>query len=122
MKPDSRLCSVEGAQKYQARADHAFVLQRCGGSTPQTTSHILHTLPRTGSSNLIALVVYLTSGACGYIAFGNDVLGNVLLNYHHGDRILVIGRVLVVISFVVSIPLQVHPCINNQGLMGIPGR
>jgi hypothetical protein len=114
--------TLQRMQNYQAYTDHYFVLQRCGESTPQTPPQTPHTRPRTGSSNLIALVVYLTSGACGYIAFGDDVLGNVLLNYHHGDRILVIGRVLVVISFVVSIPLQVHPCINNQGLMGIPGR
>ncbi|OAA47122.1 Amino acid transporter, transmembrane [Metarhizium rileyi] len=58
-----------------------------------------------GSAASIYLVVAIT----GYITFGNDIVGNIVLMYPTGVA-STIGKAAIVILVLFSIPLQVHPC------------
>eukprot|EP00729_Bicosta_minor_P001996 gene1996-16010_t len=73
------------------------------------------------SSNFVALLVYLTVGSAGYIAFGEDVAGNVVVNLEQSDKLVIVGRAMLAFSFIVSIPMMVHPCVKNMMLAGVQG-
>eukprot|EP00039_Didymoeca_costata_P023207 m.6368 g.6368 ORF g.6368 m.6368 type:complete len:476 (-) comp3521_c0_seq2:1088-2515(-) len=70
---------------------------------------------------LVSYCAYLLSGFMGYTAFGDGVRGNILLNFNKSDKIMFIARILVVISFVLSVPIMSHPCINNLEKLEMPG-
>ena len=73
------------------------------------------------SSNFAALLVYLTVGSAGYIAFGEGVAGNVVVNLDPADKLVIVGRAMLAFSFIVSIPMMVHPCVKNIMLAGVKG-
>jgi len=57
----------------------------------------------------ISAAVYQVVGILGYLTFGSSVLPNVILNYASG-RLVLGGRIFLVILQVCSYPLLSHPC------------
>ncbi|KAG5926772.1 hypothetical protein E4U42_002966 [Claviceps africana] len=53
--------------------------------------------------------IYILVAITGYITFGNDIVGNIILMYPTGVA-STIGKAAIVILVLFSIPLQVHPC------------
>ncbi|GAO16033.1 hypothetical protein UVI_02053790 [Ustilaginoidea virens] len=56
-----------------------------------------------------AASIYILVAVTGYITFGNDIVGNIVLMYPTGVASTV-GKAAIVILVLFSIPLQVHPC------------
>ncbi|KAK2593953.1 hypothetical protein QQS21_008360 [Conoideocrella luteorostrata] len=56
-----------------------------------------------------AATIYILVAITGYITFGNDIVGNIILMYHTGVA-STIGKGAIVILVLFSVPLQVHPC------------
>ncbi|KAG5916119.1 hypothetical protein E4U61_003959 [Claviceps capensis] len=53
--------------------------------------------------------IYILVAITGYITFGNNIVGNIILMYPTGVA-STIGKAAIVILVLFSIPLQVHPC------------
>ncbi|KAG6040819.1 hypothetical protein E4U41_006990 [Claviceps citrina] len=53
--------------------------------------------------------IYILVAITGYITFGNDIVGNIILMYPTGVA-STIGKAAIVVLVLFSIPLQVHPC------------
>ncbi|KAG5931711.1 hypothetical protein E4U53_001648 [Claviceps sorghi] len=56
-----------------------------------------------------AAAIYILVAITGYITFGNEIVGNIVLMYPTGVA-STIGKAAIVILVLFSIPLQVHPC------------
>lgn len=56
-----------------------------------------------------AATIYILVAITGYVTFGNDIVGNIVLMYPTGVA-STIGKAAIVILVLFSIPLQVHPC------------
>lgn len=56
-----------------------------------------------------AASVYVLVAITGYLTFGNDVLGNIVMMYPPAIA-STIGKAAIVILVMFSVPLQVHPC------------
>ncbi|KAG6020078.1 hypothetical protein E4U40_006421 [Claviceps sp. LM458 group G5] len=56
-----------------------------------------------------AASIYILVAITGYITFGNNIVGNIILMYPTGVA-STIGKAAIVILVLFSIPLQVHPC------------
>ncbi|KAH8879360.1 hypothetical protein GQ53DRAFT_756090 [Thozetella sp. PMI_491] len=62
-----------------------------------------------GSSIGSAASIYILTAITGYLTFGNDVKGNIVMMYPPSVA-STIGKAAIVILVTFSIPLQVHPC------------
>jgi len=70
-----------------------------------------------GTANLIASLLFITVGLAGYLQFGDNVGGNVILEYKHKLLSSKIGKFALVLMVTLSYPLMFHPCrlsINNM--------
>lgn len=56
-----------------------------------------------------AASIYVLVAITGYLTFGNDVLGNIVMMYPPAIA-STIGKAAIVILVMFSVPLQVHPC------------
>ncbi|QLQ77972.1 hypothetical protein HG537_0A02190 [Torulaspora globosa] len=64
----------------------------------------------------ISTLVFLTVGIAGYLTFGSNTLGNIILNYDPDSIWVHIGRLCLGTMVMLSFPLLFHPCriaINN---------
>ncbi|KAG5999461.1 hypothetical protein E4U54_001836 [Claviceps lovelessii] len=84
----------------------------------QNMFSIVNEIKDNSPSSLIRVVVssigsaagiYILVAITGYITFGNDIVGNIVLMYPTGVASTV-GKAAIVILVLFSIPLQVHPC------------
>lgn len=62
-----------------------------------------------GASIGSAASIYVLVAITGYLTFGNDVLGNIVMMYPPAIA-STIGKAAIVILVMFSVPLQVHPC------------
>ncbi|KAI8375737.1 transmembrane amino acid transporter protein-domain-containing protein [Choanephora cucurbitarum] len=56
-----------------------------------------------------AAFIYELVAVLGYLSFGKDVLGNIILEYPQ-THFVAFGRLAIVILVIFSYPLQTHPC------------
>ncbi|KAI8327611.1 transmembrane amino acid transporter protein-domain-containing protein [Blakeslea trispora] len=56
-----------------------------------------------------AAFIYELVAILGYLSFGKDVLGNIILEYPQ-THFVALGRLAIVILVIFSYPLQAHPC------------
>ncbi|CEP61360.1 Avt7p LALA0_S03e01112g [Lachancea lanzarotensis] len=61
-------------------------------------------------SLLISAALFLCVGICGYLTFGSNVLGNIMLNYNPESYWTVIGKVCLGVVVILSFPLLFYPC------------
>ncbi|CUS24034.1 LAQU0S13e01794g1_1 [Lachancea quebecensis] len=54
--------------------------------------------------------LFLSVGVCGYLTFGSNALGNVMLNYDPDSIWTTIGKVCLGTMVILSFPLLLHPC------------
>lgn len=69
------------------------------------------------SANIIASVLFITVGIAGYLQFGDNVAGNVILEYKARLLSSKIGKFALVLMVTLSYPLMFHPCrlsLNNM--------
>ncbi|KAI3632969.1 hypothetical protein MIR68_009044 [Amoeboaphelidium protococcarum] len=57
----------------------------------------------------ISMVSYIAFGIFGYLMFGNDAAGNIIINFQKSWPVT-IGRIAYAILMLFSYPLQLHPC------------
>jgi amino acid permease len=55
-------------------------------------------------------ILYLVIALSGYLAFGEDVLGNVLLNFTADDQLVSAAKVIMAFHVVLAFPVNVYPC------------
>lgn len=68
------------------------------------------------TSITISTVVFLAVGICGYLTFGSNTLGNIMLNYDPDSTWVYVGKLCLGSMVMLSFPLLFHPCriaINN---------
>lgn len=69
------------------------------------------------AANIIASVLFITVGIAGYLQFGDNVQGNVILEYESKLLSSRIGKFALVLMVTLSYPLMFHPCrlsVNNM--------
>lgn len=69
----------------------------------------------------ISTAVFLTVGITGYLTFGSNTLGNIMLNYNPDSVWVHIGKLCLGTVVLLSFPLLFHPCriaINNLVVWG----
>ncbi|OLN96467.1 Vacuolar amino acid transporter 5 [Colletotrichum chlorophyti] len=62
-----------------------------------------------GSSIGSAASIYIVVAITGYLTFGNEVVGNIVMMYAPSSATY-IGQLAIVVLVTFSVPLQVHPC------------
>ena len=60
-------------------------------------------------STVSCVVIYLLTGICGFLAFGSDTEGDVLLNFKIHDKIAAATRSLMAIHIALAVPVVVIP-------------
>lgn len=60
-------------------------------------------------SILISCLAFLTVGVAGYITFGSNTMGNILLNYDQTSIWVTIGNLSLALMLLLSFPLLFHP-------------
>lgn len=68
------------------------------------------------TSITISTAVFLAVGICGYLTFGSNTLGNIMLNYDPDSTWVYVGKLCLGSMVMLSFPLLFHPCriaINN---------
>ena len=77
----------------------------------------LRNIKRTiGYSILISTAMFLTVGISGYLTFGTNTRGNILLDYDPNSHWVSFGKFALAIMLILSFPLQFHPlriAVNN---------
>lgn len=58
----------------------------------------------------IASILFIVVGLSGYYQFGDNILGNVILNYDSSLITTKIGKFTLVLMVILSFPLMFHPC------------
>ncbi|SCV05385.1 LANO_0H06326g1_1 [Lachancea nothofagi CBS 11611] len=58
----------------------------------------------------ISSVLFLIVGICGYLTFGSNVMGNIMLNYDPESNWTIAGKLCMGFMVVLSFPLLFHPC------------
>lgn len=69
------------------------------------------------AANIIASILFISVGIAGYLQFGDNVQGNVILEYKSQLLSSRIGKFALVLMVTLSYPLMFHPCrlsINNM--------
>ncbi|AOA62772.1 Vacuolar amino acid transporter 6 [Komagataella phaffii CBS 7435] len=59
-----------------------------------------------------AMVLYMVTGICGYLTFGDNIISNIIAMYPQNVSSTV-GRIAIVFLVTLSFPLQCHPCRNS---------
>ncbi len=70
-----------------------------------------------GAANIIASVLFISVGIAGYLQFGDNVKGNVILEYKSKLLSSKVGKFALVLMVTLSYPLMFHPCrlsLNNM--------
>ncbi|KHO00265.1 Amino acid transporter, transmembrane [Metarhizium album ARSEF 1941] len=88
---------------YTCHQNMFSIVNEIKDNTPSSVTRVI--VSSIGSAASIYIVVAIT----GYITFGNDIVGNIVLMYPTGVA-STIGKTAIVILVLFSIPLQVHPC------------
>ncbi|SCV00862.1 LAME_0G12486g1_1 [Lachancea meyersii CBS 8951] len=58
----------------------------------------------------ISSIVFLGVGVSGYLTFGSNVMGNIMLNYDPDSKLTVVGKLCLGSMVILSFPLLFHPC------------
>eukprot|EP00164_Ancoracysta_twista_P004847 GFYU01006586.1.p1 GENE.GFYU01006586.1~~GFYU01006586.1.p1 ORF type:complete len:459 (-),score=93.84 GFYU01006586.1:225-1601(-) len=69
-----------------------------------------------------ALAVYMLFGLAGYLQFGEDTLGDVMVNFPSNDALITTGRAILGICVILKTPLIIQPLrgVMVSNLMKIP--
>ncbi|KAL3235020.1 Vacuolar amino acid transporter 5 [Nakaseomyces bracarensis] len=59
-------------------------------------------------STFFACLLYIAIGGCGYLSFGDNIVGNIITLYPHSAS-SVIGRIAITMLVMLAFPLQCHP-------------
>ncbi|SCU89741.1 LAFA_0E20516g1_1 [Lachancea sp. 'fantastica'] len=62
------------------------------------------------TSMIISCVLFLSVGVCGYLTFGSNVSGNIMLDYNPESHWTVIGKMCLGAVVILSFPLLFYPC------------
>ncbi|CAR25057.1 Avt7p [Lachancea thermotolerans CBS 6340] len=62
------------------------------------------------SSISTSAALFLSVGVCGYLTFGSNVVGNIMLNYDPESIWTTIGKLCLGTMVILSFPLLLHPC------------
>lgn len=59
-------------------------------------------------STSLACILYILIGGCGYMTFGDKIVGNIITLYPHSVS-SIIGRIAIALLVTLAFPLQCHP-------------
>ncbi|KAI9783306.1 MAG: hypothetical protein M1816_001438 [Peltula sp. TS41687] len=88
---------------YTCHQNMFGILNELADNSPARTISLI------GTSVGSACFTYLLVAITGYLSFGDNVSGNIIRNYPPSTA-LTICRVAIVLFFMLSYPLQAHPC------------
>ncbi|KAF2153008.1 hypothetical protein K461DRAFT_277783 [Myriangium duriaei CBS 260.36] len=88
---------------YTCHQNMFSILNEIEDTSPKSTTSVVTASIGTSAS------IYLLVAITGYLTFGDNVVGNIVSQYHPSVT-STIGKAAIVVLVMFSYPLQVHPC------------